>query len=207
MNKSGLFLLLFFFIGSIAFVGCSDDETCTDGVKNQDETGVDCGGTCSPCPTCTDGIQNGTETDVDCGGDDCAACLVGVHGEWLSSGTDIAPILINFASKIEATFNADGTYSVLQTDPNGGQITLSGVYVQTESSVDGIWEITLNQSAPSQLTAKGIFGIDGDNLTYEVAQIDPAITGVTAPTAAAGFGSTSGGAFGTANIQKYIRVN
>jgi len=53
-------------------------ETCTDGIQNQTETGVDCGGTCDPCTTaatCTDGIQNGDETGVDCGGscDPCAA--------------------------------------------------------------------------------------------------------------------------------------
>jgi len=32
-----------------------------------------CGGT-PPAPTCTDGIQNGNETGVDCGGPDCPAC-------------------------------------------------------------------------------------------------------------------------------------
>ncbi len=74
--------------------------TCTDGMENQDETDVDCGGTmCSPCgvglhcgapsdcasgscdggvctavtASCTDGTQNGTETDVDCGGS-CPQC-------------------------------------------------------------------------------------------------------------------------------------
>ncbi len=50
-------------------------ETCDDGVQNQDETGVDCGGTiCPVCPTCFDGIQNQDETDIDCGGAICAAC-------------------------------------------------------------------------------------------------------------------------------------
>ena len=49
--------------------------SCNDGIQNQDETGVDCGGTiCSPCPTCSDGIQNGEELGVDCGGPDCAPC-------------------------------------------------------------------------------------------------------------------------------------
>ena len=49
--------------------------TCTDGIQNGDETGVDCGGSsCPACPTCNDGIQNGNETDVDCGGPDCPAC-------------------------------------------------------------------------------------------------------------------------------------
>jgi hypothetical protein len=55
--------------------------TCTDGIQNGDETGIDCGGsTCAPCtvdPTCTDGIQNGDETGVDCGGSSCAPCSSG----------------------------------------------------------------------------------------------------------------------------------
>jgi cysteine-rich repeat protein len=66
---------------------------CTDGVRNGNETDVDCGGTCPRCadgracisasdcvgfictpagtcasPSCTDGVLNGAETDVDCGG-------------------------------------------------------------------------------------------------------------------------------------------
>jgi len=56
------------------------DPTCTDGVKNGTETGVDCGGSCpnacSATPTCSDGIQNGSETGVDCGGS-CTACPTG----------------------------------------------------------------------------------------------------------------------------------
>lgn len=44
-------------------------ETCFDGVQNQDEGGVDCGGSsCPPCPTCLDGLLNQDEFDVDCGG-------------------------------------------------------------------------------------------------------------------------------------------
>ncbi|MGH1437321.1 MAG: zinc metalloprotease, partial [Lewinella sp.] len=56
-------------------VGGGPAPTCTDGIQNGSETGVDCGGPdCAPCPTCDDGIQNGSETGVDCGGPDCAAC-------------------------------------------------------------------------------------------------------------------------------------
>ncbi len=50
--------------------------TCSDGIQNGDETGVDCGGSCTPCtttPNCEDGIQNGDETGVDCGGS-CTPC-------------------------------------------------------------------------------------------------------------------------------------
>lgn len=73
--------------------------TCNDGIQNQGETDVDCGGgacvlcavgeaclvngdcnsflcqagVCQPPPpSCVDGIQNQFETDVDCGGPNCA---------------------------------------------------------------------------------------------------------------------------------------
>ncbi|MCL4147367.1 UNVERIFIED_CONTAM: hypothetical protein GTU68_021109 [Idotea baltica] len=48
--------------------------TCNDGIQNQGETGVDCGGPCTACPTCNDGIQNQGETGVDCGGP-CSPCV------------------------------------------------------------------------------------------------------------------------------------
>ncbi|MCB0560802.1 MAG: T9SS type A sorting domain-containing protein [Phaeodactylibacter sp.] len=54
--------------------GGGPTPTCSDGVQNGDETGVDCGGSCPACPTCSDGVLNGNETDVDCGGPDCPAC-------------------------------------------------------------------------------------------------------------------------------------
>lgn len=47
--------------------------TCDDGIKNQEETEIDCGGPCTACPTCDDGIENQGETDIDCGGP-CTAC-------------------------------------------------------------------------------------------------------------------------------------
>jgi len=67
---------------------------CNDGVRNGDETGIDCGGSCSPCrdsvsvaslsvinpqleestlPNCDDGIKNGNEIGIDCGGN-CPPC-------------------------------------------------------------------------------------------------------------------------------------
>merc|ERR1739847_170988 len=49
------------------------NETCEDGIQNQDETNTDCGGVCPACETCEDGIQNQDETDTDCGGV-CTAC-------------------------------------------------------------------------------------------------------------------------------------
>jgi len=129
----------------LTFPSCSDDETCDDGLQNQDERGVDCGGVCPACFTCSDGIQNGGEEGIDCGGIDCDECLVGVHGTWESSGADIAPLLAPFVSKLVAEFRTDGTYTVVQTDLMDAETNLEGTYSQTESSVAGIWDIVLNQ--------------------------------------------------------------
>ncbi|MEQ9077887.1 MAG: hypothetical protein RLP09_28750 [Sandaracinaceae bacterium] len=78
------------------------DGRCRDGVTNNDETDVDCGGTiCPDCfagqmcvvpgdcvsnicmsgvcnaPGCGDGVLNGRETDLDCGGGACMGCAIG----------------------------------------------------------------------------------------------------------------------------------
>ena len=81
--------------------GACWDSGCTDGIKNGDETDVDCGGSCLPCApgfeclvpgdcqtllcaggicteaTCDDGEANGDETGVDCGGSCPTECLTG----------------------------------------------------------------------------------------------------------------------------------
>ncbi|MBI2259293.1 MAG: T9SS type A sorting domain-containing protein [Flavobacteriia bacterium] len=49
--------------------------SCFDGILNQNEIGIDCGGVCPACiVSCNDGIQNGAETGVDCGGACGIAC-------------------------------------------------------------------------------------------------------------------------------------
>ena len=49
---------------------------CLNGMKDEDETGIDCGGSCPPCG-CSNEVMDGNETDVDCGGD-CPPCLDGM---------------------------------------------------------------------------------------------------------------------------------
>jgi hypothetical protein len=82
--------------------GTCRPQTCFDGIVNQDETDVDCGGVlgCPRCataqhcastddcdeaaclkgicqaPSCSDGMQNGSETGSDCGGS-CPSCTDG----------------------------------------------------------------------------------------------------------------------------------
>ena len=85
-------------------MGVCELPSCEDGIGNQDETDVDCGGGCQPCaiglscligedcaarvcdvdslicqaPRCDDGVTNGSEVDVDCGGQ-CEPCTDGAH--------------------------------------------------------------------------------------------------------------------------------
>jgi len=76
------FLKLILFSGCILFLsGCK--ETCQDGILNQDETFVDCGGVCEICETCVDGIQNQTEFGIDCGGTcpPCISCFDGIQNQ------------------------------------------------------------------------------------------------------------------------------
>ena len=59
-------------IGWQASISC---PSCTDGIQNGNETGIDCGGpSCPACPNCFNGIQDGNETGIDCGGPVCDAC-------------------------------------------------------------------------------------------------------------------------------------
>lgn len=194
---------------STTWYSCEDEEvaTCDDGIQNGDEEGIDCGGPCAPCPTCEDGIQNGQEEGVDCGGPDCEPCYVGLQNtKWQSSGANVAPLLVAIfqTDSIYAEFGGDFSYYVEQYDVAGAKTTLTGTYAQAESSVAGIWTITVNQSTPSAITAEGIFQITGDEMKYEIVQTNPP-AGV-APTPDGGFGSTNGGALGTSNVQTYVRV-
>ena len=47
---------------------CKYIPSCFNGIKDNNEEGIDCGGPCAPCPSCFDGIINQNETGIDCGG-------------------------------------------------------------------------------------------------------------------------------------------
>jgi hypothetical protein len=137
---------------------------------------------------------------------------LGLIGSW--KAYDISAILLGlgYDDSLYAHFNADQTYRV-QAYIAGIEYELIGTYTQTKSDYGNIWSILLNQTemngTPTEITSEGIFEVyaaSPDSMWYEVAQTNPAIQGVTAPTAEAGFGSTSGGLLGTANIQKYFRM-
>jgi hypothetical protein len=139
---------------------------------------------------------------------------------WVSEGANV-PIGLRSApfkvKKITATFNANKSYAVVQIDSANTSTTFTGTYANTEStssdttstsSTKGakIYNIVANQASPSAVTATGIYAISGSNMTYEVIQTTPTLTGVSAPTAAGGFGSTTiGGVKYAIYIQKYVK--
>lgn len=135
---------------------------------------------------------------------------VGIYGSWVSEGTNVAPLLVMLfgVDKIEATFNSNGSYTVVQTDTTGASLTLTGTFTISKSTVDNIFEITANQTSPAALTSSGIFevyaGASDYTMKYEIVQTTPDI-GAIPPTPAGGFGSTNAGALGALNIQTYVR--
>lgn len=127
--------------------------TCNDGVQNQGETGVDCGGPCVACsvvpqPTCTDGIQNQGETGVDCGGP-CPVCAVTpqpvitpqpttaeTSGLLKISFTDLTTVDDVFSTKITAAEGFSGTEIIIYTilyDANNKVLS-----IKSEKVVNGL---------------------------------------------------------------------
>ncbi len=126
--------------------------SCTDGVQNGNETGVDCGGDCDPCdnppgPTCDDGVQNGNETGVDCGGD-CAPCDNGGGGCDAPSGlvaTNIKPK----RAKLNWTAVSGATSYLVQIDEAGQSNWNDFTTTGTSRTVSGLsngqsydWRVT-----------------------------------------------------------------
>lgn len=127
-----------------------------------------------------------------------------IVGEWRSIDPSLILSGIGIDS-IHADFRANQTYKVVSFS-GGAPSELTGTYTSTDG-VNGIRNIVLNQSTPTAITSQGIYQFAGGQLRYEVAQVEPVLATVTAPTAAGGFGSTSAGAYGNMNIQVYVKKN
>lgn len=125
-------------------------------------------------------------------------------GQWLSAGTDVAPILVavfNYDS-VRVYLNDDQTVQ-LDTHVNGGAwSTITGTYAVTEAASGNVHSIELIYAAFSQ---EGIIEVtDGtpDVLRLEAVQTIPDI-GAVPRTPETGFGSDA--TLGDANIQTYVR--
>lgn len=125
-------------------------------------------------------------------------------GEWLSTGTDVAPILVSLFSydSVRVTMNANNTV-VLETHPAGGAwTTINGVYTVTESASGNVDAIAINYTAFEQEGIIEVVAGTPDYLWLEAVQTVPSI-GATPRTPTTGFGSDA--ALGVLNIQKYKR--
>lgn len=119
---------------------------CDDGVRNGDETDVDCGGSCIGCldgvscdlavdcltgycdasgtcatPTCDDGVRNGDELGVDCGGGDCPGCADG--GPCLASSDCTSGVCDSASGTCAAATCTDGVANGDETDVDCGGAT------------------------------------------------------------------------------------
>ncbi|KAA3614584.1 MAG: hypothetical protein DWQ05_14905 [Calditrichaeota bacterium] len=156
---------------------------------------------------CDKDSDNGTNNDDD------GKTIVGT---WVSTGNNVALLLnLIFAGNggidsVYADFGADQVYNVRQVNVDKTVLTYVGTYTSEKSGTGDIYKISITQTAPAAAIVEGIYEIDlsvtPHGMTYEVVQTDPP-AGI-APTAAAGFGSTNGGALtpADANVQKYIRL-
>ncbi len=128
---------------------------------------------------------------------------------WISEGAGVAPGLAATLKtvKITATFNANNTYTVVAKDSSGAEVTYSGTYTVTENTGTTIRSISLNQTVPTSVTSQGIYEVNSKGtMRYEVVQTTPAITGITVPVPAEGFGSTKylGTPLGATWIQGFV---
>jgi hypothetical protein len=125
---------------SVANATCTSPcgpASCTDGIQNGNETGVDCGGPdCPACPTCSDGIQNGDETGVDCGGSSCPACPC--------TGENVTLTLITDNYPGETTWTiTDGGVTYASGGPYGSTGT---TYIEVACLNDGCYDFNIFDS-------------------------------------------------------------
>ncbi|MFZ5480045.1 MAG: hypothetical protein ACOZNI_24990 [Myxococcota bacterium] len=173
----------------LLFVGCLPDDVGEGGVPTDDTAG-----------------EADADTDADADADADADPTGSIVGDWVSEGEDISDLFADepfSLVRIDATFEADGTYRVDVENADGANASFAGTYVTGTSTTPAT--ITLTQTVPSNATATGIYEVDGDTMTYEVVQTVPDY-GYTPPTPESGFGTT-GGPDMTAgiNVQIYVR--
>lgn len=131
-----------------------------------------------------------------------------IVGTWVSAGANVAPGLKALAGidSVIAVFNVNQTYTVRQYSSTLGSLpNLSGTWAASTGARGSIRSITLTQTAPTGLTAEGIFQVAGNTMRYEVIQTTPFV-GAQAPTITGGFGSSvQQGQRTNIWIQNYVR--
>lgn len=116
-----LLYISFIVLTTMLFVQCSEDDndniiepeaTCTDGIQNGDEEGVDCGGSCEPCELEPEGVDfSGTYVQEDQVGRPAISNVYVTQG--LSDGFNTT-----IPSEMEAAFQQDMLTNLLLLNPD-----------------------------------------------------------------------------------------
>jgi len=126
------------------------------------------------------------------------------EGTWLSAGANVAPLLVAFYDSVSVEFG-ENTVSLTSHVPGGAwSVPDEGTYTVTKSQTGDIHTIDIVYSTFEQSGIFQVISANPDTMKLEVVQTVPDL-GATPATVTAGFGSTSGGAFGTMNIQIYLK--
>jgi len=102
---------------------CEECDHCINGIyePNKGETWVDCGGPCPVCPQCANGIKDGDEVGIDCGGI-CGGCEM-LCGDGLLNGLE---------DEIDCEYDEDGVDESCPHCPTCIDEVLNG----TETGID-----------------------------------------------------------------------
>lgn len=150
---------------TINVTGSASALSCADGILNNGETSVDCGGAncgvCSgPAPTCSDGILNNSETQVDCGGPNCSPCsgtITYINAPFASNSDGFT-----YADDAWATSSnpakADGVWSGGKINVSVGGLNLAG----TDTNMNGGWSKTFTTSGTGTVNVSFKYAITSD---------------------------------------------
>ena len=107
--------------GSYSVTGASGALASGSSFGSSEATNFCLGG--APEPTCTDGIQNGDETGVDCGGSSCAPCSIGgtdvLHQGYFETGWDGWSDGGSDCARYSGSRSYEGSYSIYIRDNSG----------------------------------------------------------------------------------------
>ena len=109
--------------GSYTLTGPDGEIKSGGSFTSSEATDFCLGTTPPPTPTCTDGIQNGDETGIDCGGSSCAPCNTGgttlLHEGFFESGLDGWTDGGSDCFRYNGNFSYEGSRSMRLRDNSG----------------------------------------------------------------------------------------
>lgn len=146
---------IYFLIGICAILAsCSGEETIIYQIQNEEQ---------ELTPTCTDGIENGGETGVDCGGN-CEPCTVSITLEGKAQKGPFINGSAILVTELDDSFNATGRLFTTEISDNTGSFAINNLNLVSQNinlRVDGFYfnEVCGEQSI-APITLQGISALD-----------------------------------------------